>query len=229
MAVQIFTWQQIPSLAITDILLKCDGLDGIILDQEHGVWDKKDLFNSIRLINNSHLHSGVRFAKPYNVHLIRNCLEMGCEYFVFANYQHPDYNLIREIFKCKGIGLYAGNNWDVKEEKTLDDGESIKIIAQIEDHKTLCQLIPQKVCYIHYFMIGMYDLSKDLGCTGNFSDIKFKKDMEIFNKQVPDNMKSIHIVYPNSKTSKYNKYGMLVLGMDSTILKSGVENICRMY
>jgi len=223
---EIFAWQQIPSLAITDIFLSCNNFNGIILDQEHGVWDKEKLFDSIRLIRHNALIAGVRFAKPYDVHLIRNCWEMGCKYFVFSNYQHPDYLLIQGIFTTKGIGLYTGNNWNAEEEKTIND---IKIIAQIEDKDTLKQLSPQRDCYISYFMIGMYDLSKSLGCTGNFSNPMFKKYMDIFNKQVPDRMKSIHIVYPNSKTSKYNNYGMLVLGMDSTILKSGVQNICRMY
>ena len=126
-------WQQIPSPVISEILCNV-GLDGVVIDTEHGFFNNETLFACIQVINLSKKLCYVRITEP-NKSLARACLDSGVDGLIFSTVESTiDCDRIHEMCKYprhggkRGLGLVRQNKWGAKELVSAPP----KIIAQIE-------------------------------------------------------------------------------------------------
>ena len=66
-------------------------------------------------------------------------------------------------------------------------------------------------------MIGPYDLSASLGDPGNFETEKYMKSINLIKRCIPIEQMAVHIPTNIKKEKKkYEKYGIIAMGMDTT-------------
>ena len=219
-------WQQIPSTEITKIYCNTD-FDAVVLDLEHGVFNNETLFSLIQLINASNKLSFVRVTEPSKSQ-IRLLLDSNVAGIIFSTLEIEQTSKIKEWclyppFGKRGQGLVSENNWgDDKLQKN-----KVKLIAQIENKESINQLSNiVKTNLFAYYVLGPYDLTADLGCVADWENKKYLDLIEKFNNEIPVEKRGVHIVsnISNEYKNKFKNYGFVAFGMDTTIIKSGINN-----
>ena len=75
-------------------------------------------------------------------------------------------------------------------------------------------------------MIGPYDLSASLGIPAEFENNKYLKMVEKINKIIDTDKMAVHVPTDvKNQIKKYNNYGIIAVGMDTTILLSGYKEL----
>lgn len=211
-------WQQIPSTIISDILC-LNNLNGVVLDTEHACFNNETLYSCIQIITSNNKECFVRLGNSDDS-TIRFCLDAGATGLIFSTVETPEQaQKINQLCKYpkyngkRGLGLVRQNKWGLKE---LINKPPI-LIAQIETETGAKNI--EKLLGFDFYMIGPYDLSASLGIPGKFDDPRFLNVVEKINKFIPNNKMAVHIpkdVYKEIK--KYNDYGIIAVGMDTTVL-----------
>ena len=220
-------WQQIPSVEITRLYCNTN-FDAVILDLEHGVFNNETLFSLIQLINASNKLSFVRVTEPSKSQ-IRLLLDSNVSGIIFSTLKIEQTSKIKEWcfyppFGKRGQGLVSENNWG-DDKLQLN---KVKLVAQIENKESISQLSNiVKTDLFDYYVLGPYDLTADLCCVADWENKKYLELIEKFNKEIPVKKRGVHIVsnIENEYKNKFKKYGFVALGMDTTIVKSGIKNL----
>ena len=91
------------------------------------------------------------------------------------------------------------------------------IIAQIETQKGI-ENIQSIVSYgFDLYMIGPYDLSASLGIPEDFENDVYMKAVKEVQENVPRHQMAVHIPTDvKNQIKKYENYGMIAVGMDTT-------------
>ena len=220
-------WQQISSPEITTIYCNSK-FNGIVFDDEHGNFNTENLFTLIQLTNANKKKSFVRFAE-LDKSKVRKALDAGVSGLIFSTVDSINY--CKDILNwClyppkgkRGQGLVAENKWDSK--SNLLQNRNPILIAQIENKKGL-DILPDISNSFNYYMLGPYDLTADLGCVADWDNEKYNKAINTFNKWIPKNKRAIHLVSNIKKEIvKFNDYGLVALGMDTTMLNTQINNL----
>ena len=216
-------WQQIPSTVVSDMLCQ-SSLDGVVLDTEHGCFSNENLFCCIQIITANNKKCFVRLTEVSKT-MIRMCLDAGSDGIIFSTVEEESQAC--DIFEmCKyptyggkrGLGLVRQNNWGQRE---LVSKPPI-LVAQIETKKGIDNL--DDICKhdFDYYMIGPYDLSASLGTPGMFDDERYLSAVEDVKNRVSIEKMAVHIPKDVEKhIKKYEQYGIIAVGMDTTILIEG--------
>ena len=220
-------WQQIPSSEITKIYCNSD-VDGIVLDAEHGVFNNETLFTLIQMINLSGKKSFVRITEPTKT-FTRMLLDSGVSGLIFSTLNTLHIPKIRKWCKyppegSRGQGLVSENDWG---NKLLQENNVI-LVAQIENQKGIEDLnFIQGSDLFDYYLLGPYDLTADLGCVGEWDNKDYIENIEKFNTTIPIEKRGVHLVsnIQEEYETKFKEYGFVALGMDTTIIKSGIEKL----
>lgn len=220
-------WQQIPSTEITKIYCNTD-FDAVVLDLEHGVFNNETLYSLIQLINASNKLSFVRVTEPSKSQ-IRLLLDSNVSGIIFSTLEIEQTDKIKKWclyppLGKRGQGLVSENNWG---DDTLQINK-VKLIAQIENKESINQLSNiVKTGLFDYYVLGPYDLTADLGCVADWENKKYLDLIEKFNKEIPVEKRGVHIVsnIKNEYINNFKSYGFVALGMDTTIVKSGIKNL----
>ena len=221
-------WKQISSPEITTIYCNSN-FDGVVFDDEHGNFNTENLFTLIQLVNAYNKKSFVRFA-DLNKGKVRRALDAGVAGLIFSTVDNVDY--VNNIFNwClyppmgkRGQGLVAENNWD--SNSNLLQKRNPLLIAQIENQEGL-SILPWLNKNFDYYMLGPYDLTADLGCVADWENETYNEMINIFNECVPKNKRAVHLVSNIKKEmEKFNDYGLVALGMDTTIIKNTIKKLC---
>tara|TARA_Y100000593_G_scaffold94236_1_gene192339 strand:- start:1986 stop:2471 length:486 start_codon:yes stop_codon:yes gene_type:complete len=153
------------------------------------------------------------------------CLDAGVDGIIFSTVEKE--SQARDIFEmCKypmyggkrGLGLVRQNRWG--ERKLIS--EPPILIAQIETEEGINNL--GQICKydFDYYMIGPYDLSASLGAPGMFDDERYLSAVEGVKNRVSIEKMAVHIPKDVAKhIKKYEQYGIIAVGMDTTILIEG--------
>jgi len=211
-------WQQIPSPVVSELLCNTE-LDGVVIDTEHGFFNNETLFNCIQVIKLSNKKCFVRLTEPHKT-TTRACLDAGIDGIIFSTVETTQQAAtIHEICKYprfggrRGLGLVRENKWG-KEE--LISKPPI-IIAQIETITGINNL--HQICSYNFdfYMIGPYDLSASLGIPANFDTEEYLSSIEKVRSIIPIEKMAVHIPTDvKNQIKKYNNYGIIAVGMDTT-------------
>ena len=221
------SWQQIPSTIISEML--CEDFDGVVLDTEHGCYGNEALYNCIQIITAKNKVCLVRLTE-INKTLVRMCLDAGASGLIFSTVEDAVQAAeIKELCTYpkyggkRGLGLVRQNKWGYS---TLVNKPPL-IIAQIETKRAVHNLEEIYAQGLDHYMIGPYDLSASLGVTAEFSNPTFLEAIEKINSIVTDPSKmAVHIPTDVSKhIDKYSEYGIIAVGMDTTILLEGYKEL----
>ena len=220
-------WQQIPSTEITRIYCNTD-FDAVVLDLEHGAFNNETLYSLIQLINASNKLSFVRVTEPSKSQ-IRLLLDSNVSGIIFSTLEFEQTSKIKEWclyppFGKRGQGLVSENNWGDDELQI----NKVKIIAQIENQQSINQLSNiVKTDLFEYYVLGPYDLTADLGCVADWENKKYLDLIDKFNNEIPVEKRGVHIVsnISNEYKNKFKNYGFVAFGMDTTIIKSGINKL----
>jgi len=221
------SWQQIPSTIISEML--CEDFDGVVLDTEHGCFNNETLYNCIQLIAAKGKQCLVRLTE-INKTLIRMCLDGGATGLIFSTVEDATQAAeIKELCTYpkyggkRGLGLVRQNKWGYS---TLVNKPPI-IVAQIETKKGIENLEEIHKQGLDYYMIGPYDLSASLGVTAEFDSPKFLEAIRKVKQTITDlNQLAVHIPTDVGKhIDKYTEYGIIAVGMDTTILLEGYKEL----
>ena len=220
-------WQQIPSTEITR--LNCNSnFDAVVLDLEHGVFNNETLFSLIQLINASNKLSFARVTEPIKSQ-VRLLLDSNVSGIIFSTIELEQTSKIKEWCLYppegnRGQGLVSENNWG--DDKLQSN--KVKLVAQIENKDSIIHLSKiVKTGLFDYYVIGPYDLTADLGCVADWQNKKYLELIDKFNKEIPIEKRGVHIVsnIENEYKNKFKNFGFVALGMDTTIIKSGIKNL----
>jgi 2-dehydro-3-deoxyglucarate aldolase len=220
-------WQQIPSTEVTKLYCNTN-YDGIVLDTEHGVFNNETLFTLIQLINTSGKKSFVRITEPTKT-FVRMLLDSGVSGLIFSTIEPIQIPNIRNWclfppYGKRGQGLVSENDWG---DKPLQQNNVI-LVGQIETHQTINELdVITKENIFDYYLLGPYDLTADLGCVGDWNNKKYILNINKFNSTIPQEKRGVHLVsnIKEEYETKFKDYGFVALGMDTTILKDGIDNL----
>jgi len=221
------SWQQIPSTLVSEML--CEGLDGVVIDTEHGCFNNETLYSCIQIITAKNKICLVRLTE-INKTLIRMCLDAGASGLIFSTVE--DASQAAEIIDLctypkyggsRGLGLVRQNKWGYS---TLVNKPPI-IVAQIETKRGIFNL--EEICThnFDYYMIGPYDLSASLGVTAEFDNPVFLESIEKVRRVITDpSQMAVHIPTDVHKhIDKYDGYGIIAVGMDTSILLEGYKEL----
>jgi len=213
-----FAWQQIPSSVVSELLCNT-GLDGVVIDTEHGFFNNETLFNCIQIIDTLGKLCYVRVTEP-NKALVRACLDAGADGIIFSTVETAEQcQLIQEICKYpryggkRGLGLVRQNRWG----KSALLSHPPRIIAQIETEEGIENIEAIAEYAFDFYMIGPYDLSASLGDPGNFDNPEYLESLQKVRTVVPLHEMAVHIPTDvQNQLQKYQVYGIIAVGMDTT-------------
>ena len=221
------SWQQIPSTIVSELLCQ-NNLAGVVIDTEHGCYNNETLYNCIQLITTYGKKCFVRLTEV-NKTFIRFCLDAGANGIIFSTVETDQQ--AREIHQlCKfpmfggrrGLGLVRQNKWG---NSALINTPPI-IIAQIETSDGIDNIKKIASHKFDYYMIGPYDLSASLGIAGKFDEKSYLDTIEKIRKIIPRKKMAVHIPTDvENQIKKYKNYGIIAVGMDTTILLNGYKEL----
>ena len=221
------SWQQIPSTIISEML--CEDFDGVVLDTEHGCFNNETLYNCIQLITAKGKQCLVRLTE-INKTLIRMCIDGGTTGLIFSTVEDATQAAeIKELCTYpkyggkRGLGLVRQNKWGYG---GLVSAPPV-VIAQIETKKGIDNLKEIHSHEFDYYMIGPYDLSASLGIPGDFDNHKYLEAIKKVKETITDlDQLAVHIPTEVGKQiDKYREYGIIAIGMDTTILLEGYKEL----
>jgi len=224
----IFTWQQIPSPIITEILALV-GCDGIVIDTEHGGFNDETVISCIQVATLSGKQCFVRLTEIDKTK-IRYYLDSGATGLVFSTIE--TYEEAKRIieYACysprgsRGLGLVRQNLWGTRD---LISDDPI-LIPQIETKKGVENLEKIKSLDFDFYLIGPYDLSLSLGIPGEFDNDKFMFYISKINDILPKEKRAVHIPTDvQDQIDKYENYGLKCVGMDTMALIKYHEEIMK--
>ena len=244
-------WQQIPSPIITDIFCNSN-LDGVVFDLEHGCFNNETLYSCIQICDLKGKKSLIR-TSHLDRQVIRMALDANCSGVILSTVENKDqaqefydyctypYKKKEESFKAdnkgvvrknyltktgglRGQGLVRENNWG---ESPLKFRRPL-LIPQIETVKGVENIEEISQIDFDYYMVGPYDLSASIGSVGDFESEGFKNAIEVLKKSIGSKL-GFHIPSNlNEEYGKYKDYEFLALGMDSTLLVEGIDDISKL-
>lgn len=223
----LVTWQQIPSSVVTEILCNTH-LDGVVLDTEHAMWNPETLHNCIQVGLLKGKDVFVRFTEC-NETLVRGCLDTGATGAIFAKVDSIEYaQRIKKVCNFpqqggrRGLGLVRENGWG----RLSLIGRRPLLIIQIESETGVRLVHNFSSINFDYYMIGPYDLSMDLGVTGDFDHQKFKGAVRYVVDEVGEDRMGCHLVKNKQvrlEGDKVGKFGFVAVSMDTIMLAEAVE------
>ena len=214
----ILSWQQIPSPVVTEIL--CRNSDGVVLDTEHGCYNREMLASCIQVARLSSNQCLVRLTEISNT-LIRHCLDSGASGLIFSTVETSDQASKIIKYSCyppkgnRGLGLVRNNFWGRDGLLTADP----ILIPQIETKTGVDNLDTIAGYNFDYYLIGPYDLSLSLNVPGKFDNKTFLGYINRVKNKISSDKLAVHI--PNNveeQLPKYQDYGLKCLGMDTIAL-----------
>ncbi len=214
----IFSWQQIPSPLVSEIM--CKNFDGVVLDCEHGSFSRETLTSCLQVIKLSKKKAFVRLTEISKTE-IRHCLDTGADGLIFSTVETEEQcRKIKDFCYfnprgSRGLGLVRQNFWG---NKKLIQKDPI-IIPQIETKLSVDNLSSIIKHNFDYYLIGPYDLSLSLGSPGDFNNYLFLDCIKKINELIDSKKLAVHIPDKIDKeVEKFHNYGLKCLGMDTVAI-----------
>jgi 2-keto-3-deoxy-L-rhamnonate aldolase RhmA len=222
-------WQQIPSPIVTEILCKNNKFDGVVLDNEHGVFSNETLHHCIQIATLCKKKCFVRLTEPDKT-LVRYCLDSGVDGLIFSTVETQE-QAMEIIDQClfpaqggkRGYGLTRDCFWGEEQRKG-----GPMLIAQIETVDGVKWLKDRKfgVAVFDYFLIGPYDLSSSLGDPENFKSKAYRKCVDDIIDVAGKSKVGYHIVKDIEVHHEHLKdCGFLAYSLDTLMMIESIKKL----
>jgi 2-keto-3-deoxy-L-rhamnonate aldolase RhmA len=166
-------WRIIPSSSITEIIGNC-GFDFQILDCEHGSYDYATLANDIRACELTKCDSIVRVSGINKVE-VQRCLDLGAKGIIFPQLcNFEDFKAATLLMEYAPAGIRGYNpfvrayGYSGAGNKPDTNPKCLTIIETLDAVKDLDRILT--LSGISAIYVGSYDLSAQLGCTGQMDN-----------------------------------------------------------
>ena len=224
----IGSWIQIPHPSIAEIFGQA-GYDWVAIDMEHGSVSPHqlpDLFRALELGNT------LPFARLAHGHPkdCKQVLDAGAGGVIVPMIENAEQlQKIRDACYwppagTRGVGFSRANLFGKYFDDYKNEAQAPMLVAQIEQIRAIENLEGiLSVEGLDAILIGPYDLSASMGCTGRFDDPTFRETMRSVlelcrQHQIPS---GIHIVQPDSKELQrciLEGYLFIAYSLDSVFL-----------
>ena len=229
-------WMQIPSPEIAEILGNSD-FDWVTLDLEHGSIDISDLPNIFRALELYDTLPLVRISEN-NINQAVRSVEAGAGGVIFPKLECA--SQAEELYQSinypprgrRGVGFNRDNCYGVNFDSELLDEPLIVGIIETKKGSEYLDMTLQGYLLednrIDAILIGPYDLSADMGMTGDFDNPKFKEAITRIIKTCKERKVAVgyHIPQPYSHelAEKIDEgYTFIPFGADITMLRHCVN------
>lgn len=224
MSKMIAHWQQLPCPEITDMLTRLSPLfNSIVFDCEHGSFSPDSLYRC--LLASKARYNFVRIPNTGYEQVLRVALDGGVDGVIYANAEPNDIRLSQSRhhghWARRGVSLNRSNDWGRK--PLLDDGPLT--IAQIEKAQTAAVSVHEMSDEFDLFMVGYYDLSRSLRCSGDFDNPKLKNCVRDIINVVGKKRMAAHLPKVEPLGPQYDDYQFLAIGMDTTAIMHGIDGL----
>ena len=224
----IGTWITIPDSTIAEIL-SLSKFDFFVIDMQHSIITLDKMMDIIRAIR-TNSKSEIYVRIDINSFTINKCLDAGVDGIIIPNIETE--SQINEIIKFaryppigkRSVGLQRAQEYGLKLDEYYEISRRIKIIIQIESKVGYLNAERLLSMDIDGYILGPYDLSKDMDYTKEDVDEGKLKDVEtrlIYIAKKHNKSAGYHIVHPNKELIDNKKklgYNMIILGVDSIML-----------
>lgn len=200
------SWMQIPDIFVAEIFGN-SGYQWVAIDLEHGPISPSTLPKLCLALELNNTLPLVRLADD-NPKGCKQALDSGAGGVIVPMVKSAEQLLeVRNACRwppsgTRGVGFSRANNFGGKFNDYLEEAQNPLLIAMIENKESILNLKDiLSVDGLDAILIGPYDLSASLNCTGDFKNITFKRKM----KEIIDISKSmkipigIHVVEPDKK------------------------------
>jgi 2-dehydro-3-deoxyglucarate aldolase len=227
------SWMQIPHASVAEIMGQA-GYDWVAIDMEHGAISAHqlpDLFRALELGGTLPL---VRLADG-RIKDCKQALDAGAGGVIVPMVESAS-QLITVRDACRwppsgtrGVGFSRANLFGKNFEAYREEAQAPLLVAMIE-HSQAVEGIEKilSVDGLDAILIGPYDLSASMGCTGQFDDPHFISAMERIRTicHQTNTPCGVHVVMPNTDELKLRineGYRFLAYSIDAMMLTSVVN------
>lgn len=232
-----YLWQQIPSPLVSELLISYNMFDGVVLDTEHGCFNKETLFNCIQILTKEKGKECLVRLTDINKDSIRHCLDAGASGLIFSTIEK--FSQVEMIVEechypdqggTRGLGLCRDNFWGAEQLTRPKENKPI-LIAQIETVKGAHEILLGHINTNHfdYIMIGPYDLSASLNCAGDFDNPSFKQLIKELTDAITYQKLGYHIVTNVEKQlPNFTRCGFLAWSMDVLMITERINQLNKL-
>ena len=236
------TWLQIPSPDVAEIIARM-GYDWAAVDMEHGSFSHANLPDIFRALERWGTLPFARLPEA-SMRNIKDALDSGARGLIFPmieSREQLDKAIAWSLFpgnkECpsgkRGVGFSRANGFgrDFNAYVNSETGTAndIVLVAQIEHVNALGSL---DAIFTHprldAYMIGPYDLSASMGCTGRFDDQEFLAALALIEQKAALHKlpKGYHVVTPDPELARQKMaegYAFIAYGIDALFLQQSAS------
>lgn len=231
--VTLGSWMQLPDPSVAEIMGK-SGYDWVVIDLEHGSFNRETLVNVCRAIE---LGSTEPFVRLPNIDskTIKDSLEAGARGLIFPMVENQDQ--IRAAISwslypplgTRGVGYSRANLFGKHFEEVYQQSKDLVFVAQIE-HINAIDNLDQilKVDHLDAIIIGPYDLSASMNLTAQFEHPEFIASIELIKSKANDHRipLGMHVVQPDREELKKRideGYQFIAYSLDAVFLYQSAQ------
>ena len=224
---KIGVWSLISSLEVLNLLIH-SGSDFIVIDLEHGSWEKKHLSTAVKLCESAGQFSIIRVCSPEikELQIAFDCYPNAIQ--ISGMNEMNDYLQLIKNGYLRPTGNLGFSPWTRAGLRLAETSiyKSPKLIPQVETRKSLDEFMmlpPDDLSYFFGVFLGRYDLSVDLGCPGdiaNKSVMDALKELSSFSQSHNLEFMTVSNSYTDSKHLEKIGVKWISLGSDHTRLMS---------
>jgi 2-dehydro-3-deoxyglucarate aldolase len=228
------TWLQLPSADVAEIL-GAAGYQWVAADLEHGAFSRSQLPDVFRAVS---LGGTAPFARVAHCDMtgIKSALDSGAQGLIFPMIEtraQLDEAISWALYPpagTRGVGFCRGNLYGRNFDHGMAQAAETVFVAQIE-HIRAVENIDDILSHprLDAIMVGPYDLSGSMDCTGDFAHPQFTAALARIEsaakaRQIP---MGLHIVSPDPAELARRTaqgYRFIAYGLDAVFLWNAAQN-----
>ena len=226
---------------ITSELLALVGFDFLLIDHEHGYGDARGITRQLQSLKETECSALVRMPKDDEVY-VKKALDTGVNSIMFpAVKDKKEAQNIVEMCRYapqgyRGVapGMIRATKFGLDIKNYFENIEkNLFIVCQIETEEGVSNIQDiADVEGVDMLFIGPMDLSTNVGCFGNFQDLKFVNLIEEAKEKIIKSNKFSGIIpYGNNSWQDLLDYGfdLTTAGTELTLLRDTSKEIIKKF
>jgi 4-hydroxy-2-oxoheptanedioate aldolase len=218
-------WQTIPSIQLCHTLIR-SGLDFIIFDMEHSVFDFKNVLEHCLICKANDVGSVIRISH-FDKHLISLAYDIGADVIQIPNIKTV--SQVNDITKFFSFELEKGYSpFTVSEDYTgIKNIDKPLISIHIENKEIMDGLdVVLDLNNVDIFFFGLFDISRSYNMLGDVRNKEIVKDVRFCMEKIKSRSKIVGFIINNiGDIADFKEYGTYITySSDVFIIKKTLEN-----